>query len=163
MSEPTAYTRRAETAPAYWSFNILWLMLATHQDTGGRHSLIEELVPHGMAAPAHQHDNAEEGFYVLDGRVTFFVRGERHELVAGDYLAIPHATPHRFQVESPDARLLNSYAPAGFEQTIIALAEPATALTLPPSGLPAVDLAASATRIAAIVEQYPAAATTNFF
>jgi quercetin dioxygenase-like cupin family protein len=43
-----------------------------------------------------------EYFTCLDGRVTIFVAGERHDLAAGDVLAFPGNVPHAYQ--NPDKR-----------------------------------------------------------
>jgi hypothetical protein len=44
---PQAPPTNRETAPAYWNVDILWLLLATGEQTGGRYALMEELCPRG--------------------------------------------------------------------------------------------------------------------
>ena len=36
------FIHSVDTAPAYWWLDILWIILATGDDTGGRYSLMEE-------------------------------------------------------------------------------------------------------------------------
>ena len=44
---------------------------------------------------------------------------------AGNFVWIPRGTVHLFTVTSQLCRALNGYTPAGFEQVIIGLADPA--------------------------------------
>jgi len=55
---------------------------------------------------------------------------------AGAFVLIPRCTVHSFRVDSETVTVLNSYTPAGFEQAIIELGEPAATRTLPPEGRP---------------------------
>lgn len=148
---------------AYWTMGILWIMLATYEDTDGQYSCMEELLPQGPAAPPHIHEAADETFYLLEGEATFFVEDQPIKATAGSFIAIPRGTKHAFQIDSETARLLNTYVPAGFEQTIMAMAVPAETRTLPPASLPFPDLEQAKQVFDQIREQYPAAKTTNFF
>jgi hypothetical protein len=82
-----------------------------------------------------------EGFYILDGEITYTIGPDDQQIVAGPGAAIwiPPATPHAFRVTSPQARALNFYTPGGFDDQFSYLAAPATEKTLPPEDLPAVD------------------------
>ncbi|MDX1931953.1 MAG: quercetin 2,3-dioxygenase [Capsulimonadales bacterium] len=167
VSEP--FLQGRETAPAYWSGGILWLMLATFEQTNGAYSCIEELIPEGPAAPPHIHEAADETFYLIEGEATFFVGSEKRPIKAtpGSFVAIPRGTIHSFRIDSPTARLLNTYVPAGFEQQIIALSVPATERTLPPSDQALSFAIVDVERFTALTEmvtaKYPAAKTINLF
>ena len=50
----------------------------------------------------------------------------------GNFVWIPRGTVHLFTVTSQLCRALNGYTPAGFEQVIIGLADPAERRELPP-------------------------------
>lgn len=137
-AKPTAarpYRAGRADAPAYWHVDILWLMLATGDETGGRFSLMDELCPKGSGPPPHTHEQ-DEAFYVAHGAVTFLVGSETLTAAAGDYVYVPRGTPHGFRVDSETARLLNLYVPAGFEQVVVAAGTPAALRELPPKGLP---------------------------
>jgi quercetin dioxygenase-like cupin family protein len=113
----------------------VYRFLATGKDTNGKHALWEALVPPGGGPPPHVHSREEEGFYVLDGEITFTVNGERVVTKAGTFANMPVGTPHSFRNESDrPARMLISVAPAGLEQMFfevgLSLAEGAT--TAPP-------------------------------
>lgn len=53
---------------------------------------------------------------------------------AGDTLWIPRDTVHSFTVTSPVCRVLNGYEPAGVEQMLMRLGQPAERRELPPPG-----------------------------
>jgi quercetin dioxygenase-like cupin family protein len=113
----------------------VYRFLATGDDTGGQYALWEAIVPPGGGPPPHVHSREEEGFYVLEGEVTFTVNGDRVVAPAGTFANIPVGTPHSFKNESSrPARMLISVAPAGLERMFfefgVPLAEGTT--TAPP-------------------------------
>jgi len=115
----------------------VYRFLALGADTHGRYALWEALVPPGGGPPPHVHSREEEGFYVLEGEITFGVGSERLLAGAGTFLNMPIGTPHSFRNESTrPARLLISVAPAGLEEMFfevgVALPEGAQ-IALPPT------------------------------
>ena len=60
-----------------------------------------------FATPLHVQPEDDEAFYVLFGRVTFEVAGQRLVAEPGAYVHIPAGAPHAFRVDSDEARLLN--------------------------------------------------------
>jgi quercetin dioxygenase-like cupin family protein len=105
-------------------------------DTGGRYTLVEVTAPPGLESPLHVHHTEDEGFLVLEGRVTFVVGDETIELTAGDHAMGPREVPHRFTVGPDGARMLWVLTPGGFEDLIDEASVPAEAPTVPP---PSVD------------------------
>jgi quercetin dioxygenase-like cupin family protein len=90
--------------------------LATGKDTDGKYALFEAIVSPGGGPPPHVHSREEEGFYVLEGEVTFTVNGQRVVAQAGTFANMPVGTPHAFKNETGrPARMLISVAPAGLE------------------------------------------------
>src|SRR3954453_23725165 len=90
--------------------------LATGDDTNGKCALFEALVGRGGGPPPHVHSREEEGFYVLEGEITFTVNGERVVATAGTFANMPVGMPHSFKNESSrPAKMLISVAPAGLE------------------------------------------------
>ncbi len=116
----------------WWLGVSLATIKATGKETGGRYALVEVLEPEGEEAPLHVHHNEDEGFWVLEGELTFEVGGEKIKASPGSFLFGPRDVPHRYTVESGPARLLFILSPAGFEEFIYATSEPAKELTLPP-------------------------------
>lgn len=67
----------------------------------------------GAAPPLHIHHDADETWYVIDGRVTVFVGDERIEAGPGDFVFGPMGAPHAFLVTSERAETLITFSPAG--------------------------------------------------
>ena len=115
----------------------VYRFLATGEDTNGKYSLIEALVGPGGGPPPHVHSREDEGFYILEGEITFTINGERVVATAGMFANMPVGTPHSFKNESnKPAKMLVSVAPAGLEKMFmeigVPLAEGATT-ALPPT------------------------------
>ena len=64
----------------------MYRFLATGEDTDGKYSLWDAIVTPGGGLPPHVHSREEEGFYVLEGEITFTIGGKR--LVAGALAAM---------------------------------------------------------------------------
>jgi mannose-6-phosphate isomerase-like protein (cupin superfamily) len=112
----------AETAPAYWWLDILWIVLADAKETDGRFSLIEQLLP--KHSGPHNHTWSDETYYMLDGEIKI--------ARTGDFVIVPRNTRHAFRVDRETARFLNSYTPASLEAAVIEMAMPAPERVLPP-------------------------------
>jgi quercetin dioxygenase-like cupin family protein len=140
LAEPRVAT---STAEPLWFLGTLVHLKLTGEETGGRFALWEGVLPRGAAPPLHSHPQ-DETFYVLQGELTVWV--VEHELAgdrswvqtharccgAGDCVLAPAGTPHAFRVESDMARMLFLSTPAGIEEYVQALAEPARWPWLPP-------------------------------
>src|SRR3954465_12872018 len=115
----------------------VYRFLATGEDTNGRYALWEAVVPPGGGPPPHVHSREEEGFYVLEGEITFTVNGERVVATAGTFANMPVGTPHGFKNESNrPAKMLISVAPAGLEKMFMEVGVPLTegaTTALPPT------------------------------
>lgn len=125
-------TVRGGGGEARWWFGALAEIKATAADTGGLMSIVEVTEPPGAEAPLHVHHRDDEGFWILEGDVTFEVGGTTIEAGAGDYVFGPRDIPHRFTVGPRGCRMLFVLVPGGFEDLIRATSEPAQDRTLPP-------------------------------
>ncbi len=134
-----AFMRSAKQAAAYWNLGGLFMILAEAKDTGGAYSIMEQLTPKGPQAVVHLHETQEEGFYILEGHAIYTIGDQKLHAEPGDFLSIPKNTWHSFESLTDGLRVLNFYAPAGFERVIIESGTPATSLTLPPDDLPSPD------------------------
>jgi len=116
------------------------------EETGGRLALWEGVLPRGASPPLHTHPQ-DETFYVLDGRVSVWVvnggtvadgwvERDVRTCEAGAAIFASGGTPHTFRVESDTARMLFLSTPAGIEDFVRALSEPAAWpwLQPPPDG-----------------------------
>jgi quercetin dioxygenase-like cupin family protein len=127
---------------ALWFLGFLTTTKATTESTAGRVAVIEHLGPRGAGSPLHVHRNEDEWFYVIDGELTFWVGGQVIAALAGSFVYGPRDIPHTFTVESEQARFLLVTEPAGLEQFMRALSEPAERLEIPPAPTAPPDMAA---------------------
>lgn len=75
----------ADTAPAYWTMDVLWMVLADDNDTGGRFSLMKLLPPKGSGPGPYKHTWSDETFYMLNGEITLLVGDEIRTARKGDF------------------------------------------------------------------------------
>ena len=135
---------------ARWFLGFLVTIKSSATTTNGRVAVIEHLGTQGPGSPLHVHHNEDEWFYVTEGELTFWVGGETIKAPAGSFVYGPRDIPHTFSVTSAQARFLVVTEPAGFENFVRALSEPAAALTIPPPASQPPDLG----KLAAIAAEY---------
>ena len=140
---------------ALWWLGMLATIKATGEQTGGRYSVVEILAPDGYEAVLHVHHQEDEGFYILEGEMTFYVGEQTIEAHPGSSLFGPKDVPHAFTVDSGPARLLFVFSPAGLEGLIREMGEPARSLKVPPQPEEPPD-EAEMERMAAIADRYGA-------
>jgi mannose-6-phosphate isomerase-like protein (cupin superfamily) len=122
----------SDEGEARWWFGGLATIKATKEQTGGHYTLVEVLEPEGEG-PLHVHHREDEGFWVLEGELTFEIGEETIKASPGSFMFGPKDVPHRFTVDSGPARLLFILSPGGFEEFVHATSEPAKERTLPPA------------------------------
>ena len=110
----------------------------------------EAIVPPGGGPPPHIHSREEEGFYILEGEITFRIGEQRLVATAGMFANMPVGTPHSFRNESSKpAKMLISGAPAGLEGMFFDVGVPlpeGSTTALPPSKAEIEKLLAIASR-----------------
>ena len=103
----------------------VYRFLATGEDTNGKYTLWEAIVPPGGGPPPHVHSREEEGFYILEGEITVHIGANRIVATAGMFANMPVGTPHSFKNESDKpAKMLISVAPAGLEKMFFEVGVP---------------------------------------
>jgi quercetin dioxygenase-like cupin family protein len=112
------------TSEAFWFLGTLVRPKLTGEHTGGRFALWEGTFPRGAAPPLHTHPQ-DETFYVLEGRLVVWIEAEESHCEPGAAVFVPGGVPHSFRVQSDTARLLFLSTPAGIEDYVSALSEPA--------------------------------------
>ncbi|MCY2967284.1 MAG: cupin domain-containing protein [Planctomycetota bacterium] len=120
----------------------VYRFLATGEETDGKYALWEAIVPPGGGPPPHVHSREEEGFYILEGEITFSIGDERVVATTGMFANMPVGTPHAFKNESDKpARMLISVAPAGLEKMFFefGVLVPQGATTAPPPSKAEID------------------------
>lgn len=115
----------------------VYRFLATGADTNGSYAQFEAIVPPGGGPPPHIHRREEEGFYILDGEITFHIGEQRIVATAGMFANMPIGVPHSFKNETNQpARMLITVAPAGIEQMFFDVGVPladGSTTALPPT------------------------------
>ena len=115
-----AFKIEAAEAPSFQMLGTLWRVLASGDKTGGIVGALDERCGHGIRAPMHVHEDADEIFYVLEGNLTFFVGEQRIEAAPGAFVYLPRFVHHGF------------VTPAGFEKLILDRGKPARYDEAPP-------------------------------
>jgi quercetin dioxygenase-like cupin family protein len=118
-------------ARSIWFRGALITVHADSHDTNGEFALFEASGDPGGEPPLHIHENEDEMFYVLEGRLEAVRGKEKITLEAGDSAFLPRRVPHTFKVVSSFARVLVYVTPGGFEDFFRELGEPAGKLALP--------------------------------
>jgi quercetin dioxygenase-like cupin family protein len=103
------------------------------EQTSGAFSVVELLYPPGNFTPPHRHEKTVEVGYVLEGELGFMVAEEDFRTREGSFVVRPKDVPHAiWNITDRPARVLDIYAPAGFEAWFQELARLVSAST-PPS------------------------------
>jgi quercetin dioxygenase-like cupin family protein len=94
-------------------------VLLRFEQSDGEVSVMENATPGRWAGPPlHRHD-FDEGFYVLEGELTFQLGDELATAGAGEFVFAPRGAPHTLANHSTKpARYLLICTPAGFERTL---------------------------------------------
>jgi quercetin dioxygenase-like cupin family protein len=112
-------------------------------------SLVESRAAQGEQPPLHLHKADDEGFYLLEGKLTLWAGSDRIDLKPGQFALAPHGVPHTYRVESEEgARWLVTSSDASFDRFVRAYGDPATENRLPDSVEPDVE------RLAALAEEH---------
>ena len=133
MTAITITVREAgESEQRWFCGGGLHTWVATEEETGGAYLMFEDTLELGKVTPLHQHPEADETFYMLEGDILLHVAGEQRALHAGGIAIIPRGVPHAFKATSPNARMLCLQTPGGGEAFYRQASEPATPGSPPP-------------------------------
>ncbi len=117
MTLRPATIMKADTGQTVSVVGDLYTFLASGEDTDGRYALREAIVLPGGGPPPHLHHREEEGFYLLEGEVSFYVEGQRQVAGPRTLLNLPVGVVHAFKNETDQpAKMLIWVAPAGLEK-----------------------------------------------
>src|SRR3954449_6560965 len=102
----------------FWVLGQRLDFLAISETTGGHYSLFHVFIPVGPPGPLpHIHRDADEFFFVLEGRVDVLFEDAWHPLGPGQFLHVPRGTLHTFRNATTEAaRMLSGFVPSGFER-----------------------------------------------
>ena len=127
------YARRMDKESSVVYMDCLFSVLAGSDETEGRFCLMEMVAPKGREPSRDLHYTDDEGFYVLEGEVMFYVGEEIYGAGPGTFVFLPHGVPHSYTFETEVVRMLCIVAPGGLEAHFqdARFSEPARDLTLP--------------------------------
>jgi quercetin dioxygenase-like cupin family protein len=109
------YAQRMSRESLVWYMRCLFSVLVASKDTDGRLGLMEMVAPKGREPSRHVHHRDDEGFYVLEGTLTFYVGEETYEAGPGTLVFLPHGLPHSYAFQTEVVRMLAIVAPGGIE------------------------------------------------
>jgi quercetin dioxygenase-like cupin family protein len=123
---------RSDEGDAHWWFGNLAVIKTTADESAGQLTIVEITAPPGLEVPLHVHHRDDEGFWILEGDVTFEVGDATIEAHASDYVFGPRDIPHRYTVGNDGCRMLFIMVPGGLEDLIRQTSQPAASRTVPP-------------------------------
>lgn len=126
---------------ATWAMGSLFERLVTAGQTGGDLGAAVITQPPGLATPTHVHTREAEGWFVLDGTLTYRAGTEEVDLAAGDFIYLPRNVPHAFRVTGrTPVRYLGLTLPGRLLDIYDEIGQPAAERRLPDGGIPAADI-----------------------
>jgi quercetin dioxygenase-like cupin family protein len=92
-------------------------VLLRSEESAGAVGVVESHVPPGWEGPPLHHHPFDEGFYVLEGELTFQLGEELRSATPGDFVFAPADAVHTFaNLSDAPARYLIVITPGGFER-----------------------------------------------
>ncbi len=130
---PSQVQSTADGPRDFWFINSLVTIVADSAATEASFCMYRQVAPPGFATPYHTHEAYGEGFYVLDGEVTFFCDGKKTVLGAGGFIYLAGTQPHGFRVsgDGPATMMIVSPPQSTFGAFVREMGEPATSDELP--------------------------------
>ena len=123
-----------DSAQPFWFLGGQTRVLVPGTATGGALSVLEFTDSAGHAPPLHVHENEEEVWIVLDGKIRFFVGDQKFDLEPGQVAYGPRGVAHSYLVRSEKARLAAVFAPSHVEEWFTANGSPVAGVDdLPPA------------------------------
>jgi mannose-6-phosphate isomerase-like protein (cupin superfamily) len=101
------------------------VVLATAEETEGRHDLTDTYQPPGEQTPLHVHTRYEERFWVVSGELQVWAGPAQVILRSGDYYVIGRNVPHAVRSGPEGAHALHISTPAAFAELIARSGTPA--------------------------------------
>jgi len=124
--ERRPYLLKSGEGVSVWSLGGRFTTKVTGDEAQDRFTLVEALAFQTTEPPLHIHHREDEAWYVLDGRMTFYVGDEVLEATPGCFVYAPSGLPHTFTVDIEPTRVLVFASPAGFEHFAMELGQQAT-------------------------------------
>jgi quercetin dioxygenase-like cupin family protein len=115
---------RANEGRTLHAFGHAIVVLLDGKQTGEKFTAFLNITPPGCGPGPHYHDHEDEWFYIVEGRVSFFMNGTWTDLFPGDCVYSPRGSVHGFKNNTDEIiRVFINIAPAGFERFFAEAAE----------------------------------------
>lgn len=113
---PVPYIRKASPETSANFFGIRASFLAEGKDNEGRFALIEYESQPGHEPPLHFHEEEDETFYILEGRLDAYYGDQVTSIDPGECVYLPRKVPHAWIITSPRLRALIFVQPPRLDQ-----------------------------------------------
>jgi len=123
---------RAGEGVSVWSLGGRFTIKLAAAEAEERFALVEALAFQSTEPPLHIHRREDEAWYILNGKMTFYVGDQSLEATAGCFVFAPRGIPHTFTVDVEPTRVLVFASPAGFEHFALELGRQAATDNRPP-------------------------------
>jgi quercetin dioxygenase-like cupin family protein len=115
---------RANEGRTLRAFGHAIVVVLDGKQTNGKFTAFLNMTPPGCGPGLHYHDREDEWFYIIEGRVSFFMNGTWTDLFPGDCVYSPRGSVHGFKNNTDQPiRVFINIAPAGFEDFFAQAAE----------------------------------------
>lgn len=105
------------SSPELHAFGNVLSVLLSGEQTGGKIAVMSEWTPPGGGPPLHRHNNEDEIFLVVEGRISYFAEGKWSEVAAGGAVYLPAGAAHCYRnIGAAPSRHWILTMPSGFEK-----------------------------------------------
>ncbi|MCR9087549.1 MAG: cupin domain-containing protein [Rhodobacteraceae bacterium] len=96
-------------------------VLVSSESTGGRYSIVEQVLPEGKVSERHKHTLEGHSVEILSGALEVLIESEHMLLKEGSYVYIPENIWHEFRVLQEKTTVRIVIMPGGFERLFVEL------------------------------------------
>jgi quercetin dioxygenase-like cupin family protein len=118
------YHLAVDEGDAYDFLNTLSIVKAAGTATANGLAVVECRHPAGFSPPPHVHQNEDEAFYVLTGRLVAQLGEQQIAAEKGSFLWLPRGVQHGYVVGDEPCSMLIITTPAGFERFVAEVGTP---------------------------------------
>ncbi|MGW3472524.1 cupin domain-containing protein [Saccharopolyspora sp. NPDC000995] len=122
MSTPEIAHRAIHVPPgagqSVWAFSgDRYTLKVGAEETGGLIGAMEAEIPPGSGPPLHIHQNEDEAFYLVEGRLQVVDIDREFIAEPGSFIYLPRGKAHGFKnIFDTPAKMLMLFMPSGFEK-----------------------------------------------
>ena len=115
---------RANEGRTLHAFGHAVVVLLDGEQTGEKFTAFLNISPPGCGPGLHYHEREDEWFYIIEGRVSFFLNDTWTDMFPGDCVYSPRGSVHGFKNNTDQPiRVFINLTPAGIEGLFAEVAE----------------------------------------